>query len=148
MHLQEAMQRIEMDMQAKNNSLCVLFVDPVSSSKDKALRESYSILYRNGDLINKYSHIKDSLNIEHSHHSVGIQLSDFVAGSFGSLLNTRPLGQKIFHELISQIVRRNFNNNEIAGYGVREVPSNKELRKELGGIIFSNTHDNLSQATS
>jgi hypothetical protein len=130
MHLQESMQRIEMDMQADPSNLCVLFVDPVSADKDKALREAYAQLYHVGDLITRYSHIKDSLNLEHSHHSVGIQMADYMAGAVGSALNGRPLGQQIYAEQIRHILRRHLNGS-VGGYGIREVPGNKELRKEL-----------------
>jgi len=130
MHLQEAMQRLEMDMQRFDQALCVLFVDPVSEEKDKALREAYAELYRRGDYIEEYSCIKDSLNIEHSHHSVGIQMADYVAGAAGSILNGRPLGATIYRDSISKIVRRDSAGN-IGGYGLREVPTNARLREEL-----------------
>lgn len=130
MHLQESMQRIEMDMQSDASNLCVYFVDPVSNDKDKALREAYSELYRNGDLIERYAHIKDSLNIEHSHHSVGIQMADIFAGAFTSNLRGYELGQKIYQESISQVIRRD-RFGSVGGYGVREVPGNKDIRQEI-----------------
>lgn len=106
MHLQETMQRLEMDMQSDNNNLCVLFVDPVSDKNDKSLREGYASLYQNGDIINRYSHIKDSLNIEHSHHSVAIQMADFLAGAFCSMLSERELGKNIYKKTINNIIRK------------------------------------------
>jgi len=130
MHLQEAMQRLEMDMQTDNNNLCVLFVDPVSEEKDKSLREAYASLYQNGDIINRYSHIKDSLNIEHSHHSVGIQMADFLAGAFSSLLSERELGKNIYKNTINNIIRKK-GDGSVQGYGFREVPGNKPLRNKI-----------------
>jgi hypothetical protein len=85
MHLQEHMQRIEMQIQSRSDdNLAILFFDPVCESTDKLLRDVYFDLFNSGDFIDSYKHIKDSLNIEHSHQSVGIQLSDYISGSFSS----------------------------------------------------------------
>ena len=133
MHIQEAMQRIEMEIQHKKDNLCVLFVDPVSNRKDRVLRDAYSELYQNGDIIERYGHIKDSLNIEHSHHSVGIQMSDFLAGSFVSALKGYDFGTQIYSDIVSKLVRRN-SDGRVGGYGIREVPGNKQFREELVGV--------------
>ncbi|MDZ7660905.1 DUF3800 domain-containing protein [Thiohalophilus sp.] len=130
MHLQESMQRLEMDMEQDEENLCVPFIDPVSRQKDKTLREAYSELYRNGDLYKRYSHIKDSLNIEYSHHSVGIQVADFLAGAFGSLLNERDLGREVYRRTIHEIIRKKADG-QVSGYGVREVPGNKRVRAAI-----------------
>lgn len=130
MHLQESMQRIEMDMQIDPSHLCVLFIDPVSDEKDKALREAYAQLYQAGDLIKRYRHIKDSLNLEHSHHSVGIQMADYLAGAIGSALGGRPLGQQIYGNHVRHILRRHWSGR-IGGYGIREVPGDKDVRASL-----------------
>lgn len=130
MHLQEVMQRIEMDMQNDNSNLCVFFVDPVSNENDKNLREAYSDLYRNGDFISRYAHIKDSLNIEHSHHSVGIQMADFLAGSFVANLKGYDSGQRFYKEIVIGLIRKSASG-VLPGYGFREVPGNKELRSEI-----------------
>lgn len=127
MHLQETMQRIEMDMRYDSENLCVIFVDPVSKEKDKSLRNAYSDLYLRGDFIERYSHIKDSLNVEHSHHSVGIQMADFLAGAMYSKLKDYPLGEKIYSEVIRRIIRRG-PNKVITGYGIRVVPRNTGIQ--------------------
>ena len=136
MHLQESMQRLEMDMENNDDNLCILFIDPVSPEKDKTLREAYSDLYRNGDLFKRYGHIKDSLNIEHSHHSVGVQMADYLAGAFGSLLNGRDLGKEVYRGTIHDIVRKK-NDGKVSGYGVREVPGSKQVRSEIVELMQS-----------
>ena len=69
-----------MELQEKVDNLCILFIDPISEEKNKHLRDHYHELFYSGDYIQKYKHIKDSLNIEFSHQSIGIQLADFISG--------------------------------------------------------------------
>ncbi|MGB3346116.1 MAG: hypothetical protein WBA71_02515 [Candidatus Humimicrobiia bacterium] len=51
MYIQEIMQRIEMELQNKEENLCVLFIDPISKEKNKIFRNIYFRLYQNGDFI-------------------------------------------------------------------------------------------------
>jgi len=132
-HLQEHMQRIEMELQDNEDNLGVLFFDPVNHEKNELFREIYNELYENGDFIKKYKFIKDSLNIENSHHSVGIQLADYISGSFSSILkasnnNDYSRGIKMFFESVYPNLRRSMFNN-IQGYGIREVPRNVPTRR-------------------
>lgn len=135
MHLQEHMQRIEMQIQTKNEeNLAVLFFDPVCESTDKLLRDIYFELFNSGDFISRYKHIKDSLNIEHSHQSVGIQLADYVSGAFSAFLKGRrspnySRGKEIFFKHIHPNLRK--FNGTIWGAGIREVPVNKKYREKL-----------------
>lgn len=133
-HLQEHMQRIEMALQHDVSNLGVLFIDPVSSKKNKILRDIYNNLYENGDFINRYSFIKDSLNIENSHQSVGIQLADFIAGSFSACLkandeNNYNRGIKMFLDSVYPKLRK--YRNSVHGAGIREVPSNALIRQNM-----------------
>jgi hypothetical protein len=129
MHLQEVMQRIQMDMEAREENLCVMFVDPVSAEHDQTLRSAYSELYHEGDFVN-YTHIKDSLNIEYSHHSVGIQLADYVAGTFVGFTRRYAASEEIFTECVLPHLRRG-PRGEVLGYGVREVPRSPAFRAAL-----------------
>jgi hypothetical protein len=135
MHLQEHMQRIEMEIQTKNEeNLAVLFFDPVCENTDKLLRDIYFELFNSGDFIDSYKHIKDSLNIEHSHQSVGIQISDFISGTFSAFLKGRnstnyDLGKQMFFKYIHPNLRT--YNGTIWGVGIREVPSDMTYRREL-----------------
>lgn len=134
MHLQEHMQRIEMEIQDSEKNLAVLFFDPVSENTDKLLRDVYFELINEGDFIEKYSHIKDSLNIEHSHQSVGIQIADYISGAFSAMLrgitsSNYELGQKMFFEYVYPNLRR--YNGKIMGAGIREVQSDTQFRNYL-----------------
>lgn len=134
-HLQEHIQRIEMESQSDENNLGVLFFDPVGEEKNELFRQVYYDLFKNGDFINNYKSIKDSLNIENSHHSVGIQISDYISGSFYSFLkssikNNYSDGVSLFHKFIYPNLRHD-KSGRIEGYGIREVPRNQNIREWL-----------------
>jgi hypothetical protein len=134
-HIQEHMQRIEMELKKDESNLGVLFFDPVSTDKNEMFRQIYNELYMNGDFIEEYQFIKDSLNIENSHHSVGIQIADYISGAFSSLLKTSgnndyEKGVDMFFESIYPNLRRSYDGS-IQGYGIREVTTNYPLRKWL-----------------
>jgi len=137
MHLQEHMQRIEMELQVDVGNLGVLFFDPVSEKKNRMFRQIYYELFENGDFIKKYSFIKDSLNFENSHQSVGIQIADYVSGAFSSVLKSDygdySLGIKMFNKSIKPYLRK--HNGNIFGAGIREVPSNDDTRNWIREII-------------
>lgn len=136
-HIQEHMQRLEMELQVDEGNLGVLFFDPVGNEKNEMFREIYYELFENGDYIEKYKFIKDSLNIENSHHSVGIQIADYISGAFSSILkasidNDYSRGVKMFFESVYPNLRRGWNG-EIQGYGIREVPRSVPTRNWLVG---------------
>ncbi|MGA1847586.1 DUF3800 domain-containing protein [Deferribacter abyssi] len=133
-HLQEHLQRIQMELQFNRENLAVLFIDPINNEKNEFLRKIYFDLYNNGDFIKNYNCIKDSLNIENSHHSVGIQITDYIAGVFLSFLKSSKReknyfqGMQMFFNYIYPNLRRVLNGNVI-GYGIREVPKDDEERQ-------------------
>jgi len=135
MHLQEHMQRIEMQIQTrKEENLAVLFFDPVSERTDQLLRDVYFDLFNAGDFINSYKHIKDSLNIEYSHQSVGIQITDYISGTYSAVLKGRKTsnydrGKNMFYNNVYPYLRK--YNGVIWGAGIREVPSNISYRRQL-----------------
>ena len=134
-HLQEHMQRLEMGMAVNEDNLAVLFFDPIGSEKNEMFREIYSEHYEKGDFIEKYKFIKDSLNIENSHHSVGIQIADYISGAFSAILKSSPnedysRGVKMFNESVKPHLRRGWNSN-LYGYGIREVPRSVPTRNWL-----------------
>ncbi|HOB27548.1 MAG TPA: DUF3800 domain-containing protein [Bacteroidales bacterium] len=134
-HLQEHMQRVEMELQIDESNLGVLFFDPVGTDKDKLFRQIYHELFERGDFIKSYKHIKDSLNIEISHHSVGIQIADYITGAFSSILKASPKldysgGIKMFYDSVYPNLRRD-QEGSIHGYGIREVPHRPQIRSWL-----------------
>lgn len=133
-HLQELLQRVEMDLQEDSSNLALLFLDPISESTDRVLRNAYSKIFRDGDFIKRYAHVKDSLNFELSHHSGGVQIADFVAGSFSAFLKGYINGGSIFIKHVLPFMRKN-DIGEVMGYGLREVPQNHEFRNQLRKLI-------------
>ncbi|MGD0340492.1 MAG: DUF3800 domain-containing protein [Bacteroidales bacterium] len=132
-HIQEMMQRIEMALQHNNENLAVIFIDPVSEERNKYFREIYYEIFTNGDKIEEYKHIKDSLNIEYSHHSVGIQIADYICGAFNSILKCNNMGK--YEQGIQMFFKSVFPNirsykGTMYGYGIREVPRN-HLQREM-----------------
>lgn len=130
-HLQELMQRVEMEIDNRFDNLAVMFFDSTDLAVEKLLREAYSSIYTGGDFIEKYSHIKDSISFEQSHHSFGIQIADYAAGSFNGFLHDFQFGTYLFTEHLYGLLRRG-ETGEIMGYGIREVPSSEvDLRHQL-----------------
>ena len=127
-HLQGHLQRIEMEIQNSAQNLAVIFFDPVNKTQDKLLSEAYFDLFKNGDFIKNYSHVKDSINFELSHHSVGIQLADYLAGCFSHFLKGYLSGRSIFIQNILPLIRRAEPNGDLLGYGIIEVPKNEKIR--------------------
>jgi hypothetical protein len=127
-HLQELMQRVEMEIQG-NNNLAILFFDQDSKDTEKHLRNSYHEIYHNGDFIKKYLHIKDSICFEHSHQSVGIQIADYIAGIFNAFLKSETIGCDLM-ECILPILRKS-PSGDFLGYGIREVPKDENKRQWL-----------------
>ncbi|WP_373054292.1 DUF3800 domain-containing protein [Thioalkalivibrio sp.] len=129
-HVQELMQRTEMHLRPGNN-LGVFFLDPTSDgARDRRLREAYAELYRNGDFIEEYRHVKDSLAFEVSHHSFGVWLADYVAGIFNGWLKGYRTSTELFADLVWPILRKD-GRGRAEGWGIREVPSSHDLRKRL-----------------
>ena len=130
MHIQNTMQRIEMELQNREDNLCVLFIDPVSEERNKFFRNTYFDLYQQGDFIQQYSHIMDSLNLQYSHHSLGIQFADYISGSFGGFLKGYENSKKIFKKRIMPFLRTR-DNGELFGFGIMEIPRNDEVRNHI-----------------
>ena len=136
-HLQEIMQRIEMEIQHKQDNLAIIFFDATDRDVDRLIREAYSSIYFQSDFIEKYSHIKDSISLELSHHSFGIQIADYTSGSFNGFLRDYEFSTRLFHSHLYGLLRRELGTNEILGFGIREVPRNKQFRSQLENKLTS-----------
>lgn len=129
MHITTLLQRVQYETQIKPNDLSVLFFDPIGDKKSKLLRETYFDIQTKGDFVKNYSHIKDSLNLEYSHHSAGIQIADFLAGVITGVLKGYDRSIEIFNKAIYPTLRH--NKRKILGAGICEVPTNNNHRNEL-----------------
>ena len=132
------MQRIEMEIQDKQqDNLAIIFFDATDRGVDRLLREAYSSIYFQGDFIEKYSHIKDSISLELSHHSFGIQIADYTSGSFNGFLRDYEFSTRLFHSHLYGLLRRELGTNEILGFGIREVPRNQQFRSQLENKVIN-----------
>lgn len=144
MHFEEMLPRFEMQINFDSENLGILFIDPISPEKNEFFRKVYHEIFNNGEFIHKYSHIKDSLNMENSHHSVGIQLADFVSGAFNAYLKSHSKdgyekGKEMFFKHVLPFCCR--KNKELQGIGMREVPRNNVIRAKYS----KNINENYSQ---
>jgi hypothetical protein len=145
MHLQNIMQRTQFELQVKKNNLGILFIDDIENKKNKALKDACFQILKNGDFIKDYSCLIDSIQIDYSHQSIGLQMADYAAGAFGSYIkgfkdfDSYKLGIKMFKENLFPILRKS-NENEYFGWGIIVVPKQdsfksylkKEFSKDLG----------------
>lgn len=133
MHLQDLMQRVEMEVAAQDpaTGLALLFCDQMSGEENEVdLKEKYHELHCTGDLISCYSHIMDSVSFLSSHQSCGIQLADFVAGAFNGFLRGYDKSEKIFALRVYAHLPRRADGREL-GYGIVDVPKRPDCRKHL-----------------
>jgi len=129
-HLNELMQRIEMEMQSKLDNLAILFFDSTGPMNDNAISEQYKNTYYKDTFIEKYKHIKDSCSFELSHHSFGLQIADYAAGIINGSLRGFNTSLELFSRYLSGLIRRNEEGN-VFGYGIREVPRDAAVRSML-----------------
>lgn len=123
-HLQNTMQRFNMELSAikqDSNDYGILFVDTKGENKDNTLRKAYDNLFKNGDFMS-YDYLMDGLNIQISHHSVGIQLADLVAGVTLGWLRSFPTSVELFETFIFPKLRRDLKSDKVLGYGLVLIP--------------------------
>jgi hypothetical protein len=135
MHLTNIAQRLQYELQS-SGSLAVLFFDSVSESVDRLLKDGWHAISNSSDYVQRYTCIKRSAYVEHSHQSPGMQVSDYVAGVVGSYIKAKFSGQQtnyahgisMFENHIRPILRNNPANNQITGYGVLNVPTQSQFK--------------------
>lgn len=139
MHIENHMQRVQFEMENNGYNIAVMFFDSVNDKTDRLLRDIYADLTRINRFKVEFSHIKDSLNIEHSHQSIGVQMADLVAGAVNSFFkaqnspNNYERGLKMFKESIKPRLR--CVDGEICGFGIMEIPRNSHLRRQIRAYL-------------
>jgi hypothetical protein len=136
MHIKSLLQRTEYGLNGKTNGFATLFFDPINAKTNEMLRNIYKKIYKSGDFVKEYKHIKDSLNIEYSHHSVGIQMADFICGCFIGYLKGYSRSVEIFNKNIMPNLR--MHKKSILGAGIVEIPTNPEIRIKISDIVENN----------
>lgn len=138
-HLQNLMQRVQLEIGSdsnpgSNDNLCLLFIDPINPQINKLLTNSYNELFLNGDYFTHFSAIKDCLHFELSHHSSGIQVADFIAGTTYGYLNDREDSRNLFDNHIRPYLRQS-NDGKIMGWGIIEIPRDEKVRQILAEMF-------------
>ncbi len=130
-HIQDIMQRIQYEIQSDVDNLSIIFLDPPSSERERQMfLEIYREIFLNDRFVEGYKNLKDTLNFELSHHSVGIQIADYLAGCFNGFMRGFPESIKIFKEIVYPMIRKNQHNNPL-GWGLIEIPSDRDLREGI-----------------
>ncbi len=137
-HLQEAMQRVNMDAQPEG--FATIIMDELNPDKIKKLKAACHEIAVTGDLI-KYKNIYSGILTESSSQSPGIQLADFSAGIMNGYLRGALLSRGNYEfatDLFNEYILPNLRchaDDRIMGYGVREVPSDSMIRKKLAPLF-------------
>ena len=135
-HLQEALQRVQMDMQ-QHGCFATLIMDELNSEKLKIIKETCHKMTVEGDFIKKYNSIYHGVLTECSSQSYGIQLADFAAGIMNGYLRGAiyDKGNYTFAtDLCKEFILPNLRHHAcggVMGFGIREVPSKQSIRDTL-----------------
>ena len=141
-HLQDAFQRIQMDMRS-DKSFAIFVMDDLNAStisKIKSACHTFTVL---GDFVN-YKNLYHGILVENSLYSLGIQLADYAAGIMNGFLRGKLVRQgkyKFATDLYNEYIKprlRSHSNGTIVGYGVVDVPRRTAFRNQLE-TIFNQT---------
>lgn len=111
------LQDISRDVGARQ--LGIVIADHQGRKQDDTLRNEHQRMVRRANIhTSDYKNYIETIFLTPSHHSVGIQFADMVAGAVSRKLNS---GDRRWYDLISGSVRANAKG-EIVGFGECRVP--------------------------
>ena len=147
-HLQEAFQRVQMDLRTQNG-FAVFIMDELNTETMKQIKSVCHEFTVNGDFIRNYGNVYHSILTECSNQRAGIQLADYVAGAMYGYLrrsfiapDNYAFAADLYKDYIADKIRHNAAGNDM-GYGIREVPKHSTLRQKLMPLFPNNTPDDL-----
>lgn len=132
MHLQNIYQRAQLDAKSNNKDFYLIIIDDISEDALNDLRKKCSDLLHNGDRFIKYSNVNQSLLVEKSEQSAGIQLADYSAGIFNSVAKRYILEQRNYDYANSLYLSyiaphiRNYNK-KVLGFGIIKITNRIEI---------------------
>lgn len=123
------LQDISREVGAKQ--LGIIVADHRGKKQDDSLRSSHQKIVEDKDTFtSKYECYIETIFLTPSHHSVGIQFADMVAGAMGRGFNT---GDWSHFQLIRSAFRKS-SDGQIEGHGVAKFPANWKWEPPGGGI--------------
>lgn len=125
-HLQNIYQRAQIEANTNNNDFFIVIIDDMDKNTLNKLREKCNNLSLYGDNFLDYNNVNQSLLVENSKQSAGIQLADYSAGIFNSVAKKHILsfnGFEFANELYINYIAPNIRNlnDKILKYGFMKV---------------------------
>ena len=139
-HLQEAFQRVQMDLRSRNE-FAVFIMDELNAETIKQIKAVCHEFTVNGDFIRNYGNVYHSILTESSNQSAGIQLADYAVGAMYGYLRRSfiaPDNYAFATDMYNDYIYRKLRHSamgSIMGYGIREVPKYSTLRQNLAALF-------------
>lgn len=137
-HLQDAFQRIQMDM--GSDDFATFIMDELNYDTIKQIKAVCHEVTIKGDFV-KYKNLYQGVLIENSLYSPGIQLADYVAGIMNGYLRRqmlKPDGYKFSFDMFNEYIEPNLrkhSNGTTVGYGIIDIPKRTPFRKQLEDVF-------------
>lgn len=131
-HLQNIYQRAQLDAKNNNSDFYLVIIDDINEETLNGLRKKCSDLLHSGDRFVQYSNVNQSLLVEKSEQSAGIQLADYSAGIFNSVAKRYILSQNNYdyaNSLYLSYIAPHIRNyyKRILGYGIIRITNRIEI---------------------
>lgn len=139
-HLQEAFQRVQMDLRPRNE-FAVFIMDELNTETIKQIKAVCHEFTVNGDFIRNYGNVYHSILTESSNQSAGIQLADYAVGAMYGYLRRSfiaPDNYAFATDMYNDYIYRKLRHSamgSIMSYGIREVPKHSTLRQNLAALF-------------
>lgn len=131
-HLQNIYQRAQLDAKNNNSDFYLVIIDDINEETLNGLRKKCSDLLHSGDRFVQYSNVNQSLLVEKSEQSAGVQLADYSAGIFNSVAKRYILSQhnydyanSLYLSYIAPHIRNYYKR--ILGYGIIRITNRIEI---------------------
>ncbi len=137
-HLQDAFQRIQMDMGTADFATFVM--DELNEGTLKQIKAACREFTVHGDFVD-YKNLYQGVLTENSLYSPGIQLADYAAGVMNGYLRGKivsPGNYQFATDLYDEFIKprlRCHANGKVVGYGVIDIPKHTAFRGQIETIF-------------
>ena len=138
-HLQDAFQRIQMDMRSENG-FATFVMDELNSDTIKQIKAACHAFTMQGDFV-QYKHLYQGVLIENSLYSPGIQLADYAAGVMNGYLRGKIVSQGNYQfatDLYDEFIKPRLRcraNGKVVGYGIIDIPKQTAFRGQIEAVF-------------